>query len=494
MRRYIEICSDYRDKATYPSPTKFTVNPYQSRGNPFNATSRHAPVTVFNGGLGNDGAMVTAPLTGLLYTGAGLTNTTSRFYITAALGVLSQEIGYYIGAPITLNGFTTRIVRYDPVSDGLAKVLVNPPIPSGHLVPGTVTGGDIENPSTGEFLYVPGSAHNIYPGYIVENTDTSTTATVESYDPNTHLIEFPTAPAGWLPTHHYVIRESMPTEVDVQITAVPGTNKIEVDSLLSPGQIGTTNIKGWVQSAADLTKTITAPLVNDAYIARDTYLLYKWDGAVWQSMGKIKGPERVGSYIRITTPGPRFNQYAKITAFDPITGEFTIYPTPATLLVAGDRFEIIPPTGNSEHSFSYTGKRLELLCHEIELVNLIIPNVAMKDGSTIDDYPYIYVEFGSGQQTALYSNNPHAKRMMFRVPIHYDDVNKKYTSLKSDYMVQTSKFSFAQPVYFGLYLPNGKLLDLDLPPVTNPLGSSLTVEPLEHQVSALFSVRRRMEV
>jgi hypothetical protein len=129
-------------------------------------------------------------------------------------------------------------------------------------------------------------------------------------------------------------------------------------------------------------------------------------------------------------------------------------------------------------------------CYEMELVSLTIPNVKIKsgEGGSVSSYPYFYVELKSLPQdtneNAIYSNNPGAKRAIFRATFFYNDSMNVFSLLDGHGMVQTLKLSMNSSFLFSVYLPNGEPMifqdDYIFPSECNPLL----------QISACFSIRR----
>ena len=148
--------------------------------------------------------------------------------------------------------------------------------------------------------------------------------------------------------------------------------------------------------------------------------------------------------------------------------------------------------------FVYTGSLVsqqEMVCYEIELLNLVLPNVTLSSGGggRISFYPYVYVELqnvdaSSGSlRNIIYSNNPNSTNMLFRCAV--DDVpnpvNSTFVKIDSDGCVQTIKFKPNDNLKFSVRMSNGELfttLDVDTvsPEQPNPLL----------QISALFSIKR----
>ena len=80
-------------------------------------------------------------------------------------------------------------------------------------------------------------------------------------------------------------------------------------------------------------------------------------------------------------------------------------------------FEILLFSYDNHNPFVYTGSitsQQEVVCYQIELVDLILPNRVLNcgNGSRVAFYPYIYVEItnisgsSSGMKNCIYSNNP----------------------------------------------------------------------------------------
>jgi hypothetical protein len=165
-------------------------------------------------------------------------------------------------------------------------------------------------------------------------------------------------------------------------------------------------------------------------------------------------------------------------------------------LVGGEAFEILGFSRDSVVPFTYTGSLVsqqEMVCYEIELINLVLPNRELKSGGRIAFYPYVYVELqnvsgaSAGTKNVIYSNNPHAKRMLFRAAI--DDIPNPdvspFIKIDGDGMVQTVKFKPNDSFKFGVYLPSGELLHT----IDEEHLSPLRPNPLK-QISAMFSIRR----
>ena len=111
-------------------------------------------------------------------------------------------------------------------------------------------------------------------------------------------------------------------------------------------------------------------------------------------------------------------------------------------------------------------------------------------GNIIAFYPYLYVEFSnttSMNKNILFSNNPNARRVLFKVPI--DDVNtpdvSSFISVNGQCMVQTIKFKPYDNFRVSVYLPNGELFTTEEVDFVSPSPPNPNV-----QLSLTFSIKR----
>ena len=148
--------------------------------------------------------------------------------------------------------------------------------------------------------------------------------------------------------------------------------------------------------------------------------------------------------------------------------------------------------------FVYTGSLVsqqDVVCYEVELLNLVLPNaiLAVSGGGLISFYSYVYVQLrnvdasGGGLKNIIYSNNPHATNMLFRAAI--DDVpnpvNSTFIKIDGDGAVQTIKFKPNDNLRFSVHMSNGEIYKTVLdehfsPHMPNPFA----------QISAYFSLKR----
>ena len=224
-----------------------------------------------------------------------------------------------------------------------------------------------------------------------------------------------------------------------------------------------------------------------------------------------------------------YNQTTRLAIFSagisgniPVSGQFringcTVYPPFPTNVIPGGivpgkgilstqliPFEILPFTTDNWVPLVYTGSLVsqqQMVCYQIELINLVLPNRVLKvsRGGRIAFYPYVYVEFrnlsgsSSGATNIIYSNNPNATTALFRCAI--DDVPNPLMSpfikIDGDGSVATVKFKPNDNFRFSVFLPSGEVFEV---------ATNLNFHTQEHfspnisndfnQISALFSIKR----
>lgn len=171
----------------------------------------------------------------------------------------------------------------------------------------------------------------------------------------------------------------------------------------------------------------------------------------------------------------------------------------SSLSGGADAYELEYYTRENCVPFSYNGSLVscqEMVCYEIELLNLILPNTVLNSGRGGRPifYPYMYVELqqvssssGGAQRGVINSNNPFASKMMFRAVL--DDTTQPVVSpfikIDGDGMNHVLKFKPNDSFKFAVYCPNGDLFltvatDTSSPTEPNPLV----------QISACFAFKR----
>jgi len=149
--------------------------------------------------------------------------------------------------------------------------------------------------------------------------------------------------------------------------------------------------------------------------------------------------------------------------------------------------------------FVYTGSLVssqETVCYEVELLNLILPNLVLKSGrgGRTAFYPYMYVELqqvsaasSGGNKGIIYSNNPNAYRMLYRVPMDDTPAPLVSTFIKvdGDGMVHTIKFKPNDAFKFSVFHASGELFETEASDFYSPTEPNPLV-----QISACFSFKR----
>ena len=176
------------------------------------------------------------------------------------------------------------------------------------------------------------------------------------------------------------------------------------------------------------------------------------------------------------------------------------FPSP---IAKNDIFEILLFNRDNSQPLLFSGSVLsqqEMVCYQIELINLVLPNRSLVtgNGGLIAFYPYVYVSFqnvsapGANLKEVIYSNNPVSRGATFRAAI--DDtnnpVNSAYIKIGGGGMVQTIKFKPTDNLRFTVKLPDGELFETENSiPIGTTTGGPFNSNPI-NQISALFSIKR----
>ncbi len=170
-----------------------------------------------------------------------------------------------------------------------------------------------------------------------------------------------------------------------------------------------------------------------------------------------------------------------------------------TSSIALQDYCILPFTSDNLVPFIYTGSlntQPNLVCYDIELINLVLPNEILDSGrgGRIANYPYLYVEISNisaasgATNNSIWSNNPNSTRSVFRCAV--EDVSNPLTSpfikLNGRGMTQTLKFQPNDDLRFAVRLPNGDLFRTLEPESFGPNRPNPKI-----QISALFGLTIR---
>lgn len=327
-------------------------------------------------------------------------------------------------------------------------------------------------------FFVPNgkAGKNRYIGNLLYNETINQYRNINGYDEITHLLSVDTTGVtsissgpviGWENNHNFSIRKQAPQFF------VNGSGATVDTLILQDGS-----------------------LVNDIY--KDMYIRIQ-GGTTFDYLHKVYPNQQYNT--------PPLGEIRRIINYEG-SDNSTTPPTPIRKVtisppfsVAPDdnmNFEILPFSYDNFNPFIYTGSLVsqqEMVCYEIELLNLVLPNKTLNvgQGTRISFYPYVYIEIANvssasaGMLNTIYSNNPNSTRMVFRATV--DDTSNPFTSsfLKIDGhgMVQTLKFKPNDNLRFSVRLPNGEFFKLMEEENYSPLAPKEEI-----QISALFSIKR----
>ena len=160
--------------------------------------------------------------------------------------------------------------------------------------------------------------------------------------------------------------------------------------------------------------------------------------------------------------------------------------------------EFLAFAGDSKNSLEFNASTITTAgqsCYQISLLDLILPNKEIDSfmGGLIAFYPYVYVELQNTEgpmgpnQDVIISNNPEAKKAVFRATISdtTSPTISRFIKLTGSNSISVMKFSPNSQLKFRIYFSDGETfstLEKDtIPPLPpNPLL----------QVSALFSIEK----
>lgn len=204
----------------------------------------------------------------------------------------------------------------------------------------------------------------------------------------------------------------------------------------------------------------------------------------------------------IPSPFHMFNDYRQIIDYDGATRTATVstpFSADIQTLSIDDgntvNWELLQITSDSTHPLVYVGTTVsvqQMVCYEVSLISLILPNITLAtgQGNLIAFYPYVWVEFvneTAQNKNIIYSNNPNSTKMLFQVPISnlVDPSRSTFVGLNGSGMKQTIKFKPYDNFKISITLPNGELFQTLEQDTTPPFPPNPNI-----QVSATFGMRR----
>lgn len=549
--RYIEFDSTYRNRNEWPLPGEFEVLISQSgrkgQMQALDPVSDAVNITrwvsnAFNTsgmGVGVTGTIITstAPLgeSGsqqilvVNFNGVDVPQVIENYYFGA---ILEAATGTVERRRITATKFLNEVV-----GDIRLQITVDSPFSSAVVGGTTVTIkdptdlGDINNP----LIFVPDGrlGENAYTNCLLYNETQSLAVgspvyrAISGYDVFTHILTVDTTTStvetntagpvnSWIVTHTYSIRKAAPLIGTVN-NNVTSTNVVSLDttfpseqdyfrnswiSMLSGNSNGDIRLITRYETFtgnADGGSTTTVVFPNNASSVPGYY-----NGAYIQILsGAASGDVRlVSSYDVVDGVGTATVSTAfsgAVTAGDSFTfRSLFLSPNFSSTVISSNHFEILVFSYDNLNPFVYSGSQVsqqEMVCYEIELLNLTLPNKTLQSylGSRIAFYPYVYVELanissaGAGIKNSIYSNNPNSTRMIFRAAV--DDVPNptisSFIKVDGDGMVQTLKFKPNDNLRFSVRLSNGSIYQ-----TTEEENYGPNPPNAEIQLSAVFSVKR----
>jgi hypothetical protein len=233
-----------------------------------------------------------------------------------------------------------------------------------------------------------------------------------------------------------------------------------------------------------ITLSASASSVNDYYKGKFLFIV-PFNNVVSQDPG-------ISTFSNYVYKIVAYNGTTKVATLDRVYS-LSNYVQPVGNMT--DRlYEILEFSYDNAQNYFFSGSRLSQessACSEVEIVDIILPNVPLKTGSRSALYPYFYVNVEStnasfNSSTSIYSNNPNSRKSNFITPM-YDISNPFSTAfIKLDSsMAPTLKFNPKEPLSFTLTLPDGTLFQT----MEEDTQSPLPPNPLL-QITVIVSVKR----
>lgn len=553
--RYIEIDSTYRNRKEWPLPGEFEILFGQSgrknKADAVDPVSNAAVITRWTSNAFNttgptavvSGSVIAIDAPGL---GSAGDNATVIEIIAIAGNTYQQIENYYINAVASDTTGTlgySRIIgyKYLGTSGGLGRIqiVVNGfnSLATGDTIEINDPTDVISDPSFPR-IFVPNGrlGTNAYPNYILYN-ETRSIATgipeyriVSNYDFSTHLLELDTSAVvstatsgplvGWANTDVLILRNEPPI-IGILNNNIASTSVFSLPTSFTDEQNAYRNSFIRMTSGATIGETqrivryetltgnaVSGTLTTVVFPVNASNIHGFYNGAYIQVLtGAASG--NIRQVTNYTVTGSGVNTIRTITVNAAFTGvvatgdSFTfrsgfVSPDLSNSVATGDTFEILQFSHDNLNPLLYSGSLVsqqEMVCYEIELINLSLPNKTLDTGfgSRIAFYPYVYVELsnvsgaGAGLKNTIYSNNPNSTRMTFRADITdiSNPIISAFVNVNGRGMKQTLKFKPNDNLRFSVHLSNGFIYRTLETEDFGPLPPNLAI-----QVSALFGIRR----
>ena len=467
--RFIEMDSTHRNRIEFPDPSYFIA--------PFSSSSLIAKDPVLDGAIYYTFSSSYQP-TVFYPLKSGTSNSSPKLYVSNLVQQPSQ-FNYYAGYVIlvsyvdedgnTITGMK-MITHYNPIDlsvtlDTAFSFNDNHNLQAGDLysvfelnTPSIIHLPDTDSYSNKALMY-----DEAYDGYYVMDETLSHGTTIvarliENYDVILRYcyLQTPFPSDTWSPFDSYTLRKTLPSEKwELPAPTVYNDRGLLVFSL--------------------------PPDAN----ASDHYYVGKY-------IYCPTSPEEVenGQFAAIygTYPIIEYNGFTRKAVCYNNNSNTTPLPTKGTII------NIVNLSYDNFSPLVYNGSRVsqnQVVCYEISLVSLILPNVTLSTGSRIAFYPYLYVELSNTSTSSaaspniIYSNNPESGRALFIIAVTdmVQPVNSHFVKLLGR-MRQVVKFKPNDSLRLRVYLPSGELFQS----LKKDLFSPYAPDPLL-QVNALFSIK-----
>ena len=489
--RFIEVNSTYRDRKIWPLAGEFEIPISQSGiksfGTAVDPVSLSAPIFSWTGnnlsiGGGNIDGKFTNPsspnnlgfcsdyttliiATPPLQQSRNYYNGLILYILSTTNNIISRRIfsSYYLGLD-TFGNNRTQITVYNSYPDA---VNYNDNI---QIIDPT----DFSDLST-PLIFVPKGEpqENAYNNYILYNETINEYRPILRYDNIFNIIQLDTT-GSLTPTH-----TSGPISVSWNTTD-NFSLRVKPPTLPILGTVGYPLVILTVNNSVITVQSVSLSHITDFY----KYSFLRILGFVYNYTPNINNESVcISSY-----------SYNTITN----TGTFTLYPGFKNIPSIGTPIEILPFSHDNFNPFIYTGSltsQQDMVCYEIQLLNLSLPNSVLKvgQGGRIAYYPYVYIQLsnvssaGAGLKNIIYSNNPNATNAIFRVPIYdvQDPLTSPFVRIDSGNMIQTIKFKPNDNLYFRVTLSTGETYNTVLEEYFSPMAPNPRA-----QITAVFGFRR----
>lgn len=540
--RYLELDSAYRNRNDWPLPGEFQI-PISQTGrktqtDAIDPVSLAVPITAWtsNDLILGGGVTITGTILNSLASTIPIQTTGDNYtlILQAAVNKLQQESNYYVGlvlvdTTLSPNVIIGRITSYTFLytkggTGDFAEVVVNPS-PGFGTTPQIIVSGNafsITDPTdltdkSNPLFFVPAGRYqaDAYSNYILYNETHNEYRPISGYGSDTNILTLDINPTvsststsgpitSWGITDNYSIRKQSPI-----FPTLDGTNPtVAASDIYQPPLVLQKYPLPPITPATVTYTTGYQTVILNISLSSHT------DNNSFQNYGIRLMPTTLGGGSAKYDYGTNFGLFPPANQSRVITS--SIYDSTHSKLILGINTPFLDQNGNSLipttntpveimqfsydnlNPFVYTGSLVsqqDMVCYEIQLLDVVLPNATLSvgEGGRIAFYPYVYVTLqnvsasGAGLTNVLYSNNPNASQVTFRAPIYdiQNPINSAYIKIDGDGMVQTIKFKPNDTLYFSVTLPNGQVFNTVITDTTSPAPPNNYA-----QVSALFGMKR----